>query len=51
MAHAAVVESTSNSLPSGAANSGMTKKRKTPSELRVNFFHNPPFLFLHSITP
>ncbi|THU74874.1 hypothetical protein C4D60_Mb04t38000 [Musa balbisiana] len=34
MAQAAVVESTSNSLPSGAANSGMTKKRKTPSELR-----------------
>ncbi|XP_064962945.1 uncharacterized protein LOC103974649 isoform X2 [Musa acuminata AAA Group] len=34
MAQAAVVESTSNSLPPGAANSGVTKKRKTPSELR-----------------
>ncbi|RWV94196.1 hypothetical protein BHE74_00055315 [Ensete ventricosum] len=51
MAQATVVESNSNSLPPGAANSGMTKKRKTPSELRVHFFRNPPFLFLHIITP
>ncbi|URD97052.1 downstream neighbor of Son [Musa troglodytarum] len=34
MAQAAVVETASNFLLPGAANSGMTKKRKTPSELR-----------------